>query len=146
MDSNVGGYFGPYLKFSGFDAMEIQGKTGSDGHLDRRHSPEGPDPGGERAPREAHEISEIMTHHFGQGKARNISVVTTGPAPGIPSWGASTSPGTTQEVEEPIEQAGRGGLGTVFADKGLMAIVARWDTVTVALNNPADEEALEKGG
>ena len=27
MDSNVGGYFGPYLKFSGFDAMEIQGKT-----------------------------------------------------------------------------------------------------------------------
>ena len=26
MDSNVGGYFGPYLKFSGFDAMEIQGK------------------------------------------------------------------------------------------------------------------------
>ena len=27
MDSNVGGYFGPYLKFSGFDAMEIQGKS-----------------------------------------------------------------------------------------------------------------------
>ena len=27
IDSNVGGYFGPYLKFSGFDAMEIQGKT-----------------------------------------------------------------------------------------------------------------------
>src|SRR4030042_1864027 len=27
MDSNVGGYFGPFLKFSGFDALEIQGKT-----------------------------------------------------------------------------------------------------------------------
>ncbi len=27
MDSNVGGFFGPYLKFSGFDALEIQGKT-----------------------------------------------------------------------------------------------------------------------
>jgi aldehyde:ferredoxin oxidoreductase len=27
MDSNVGGYFGPYLKFSGFDAIEIQGKA-----------------------------------------------------------------------------------------------------------------------
>ena len=27
IDSNVGGYFGPYLKFSGFDALEIQGKT-----------------------------------------------------------------------------------------------------------------------
>ena len=27
MDSNVGGFFGPYLKFSGFDALEIRGKT-----------------------------------------------------------------------------------------------------------------------
>ena len=25
IDSNVGGFFGPYLKFSGFDALEIQG-------------------------------------------------------------------------------------------------------------------------
>ncbi|MBW1994327.1 MAG: aldehyde:ferredoxin oxidoreductase, partial [Deltaproteobacteria bacterium] len=29
MDSNVGGYFGPYLKFSGFDALEIVGKAGA---------------------------------------------------------------------------------------------------------------------
>jgi len=43
-----------------------------------------------------------------------------------------------------LKQAGRGGLGTVFADKGLKAIVARWDTVTVGLNNPADEETLKK--
>jgi aldehyde:ferredoxin oxidoreductase len=27
MDSNVGGFFGPFLKFSGFDAIEIQGKA-----------------------------------------------------------------------------------------------------------------------
>ena len=27
VDSNVGGYFGPYLKFSGWDALEIQGKA-----------------------------------------------------------------------------------------------------------------------
>lgn len=30
IDSNVGGYFGPYLKFSGFDAIEIQGKAKND--------------------------------------------------------------------------------------------------------------------
>ncbi|MCJ7806731.1 MAG: aldehyde:ferredoxin oxidoreductase, partial [Clostridia bacterium] len=30
MDSNVGGYFGPYLKFSGWDALEIQGKADKD--------------------------------------------------------------------------------------------------------------------
>ncbi|MHA1273556.1 MAG: aldehyde ferredoxin oxidoreductase N-terminal domain-containing protein, partial [Promethearchaeota archaeon] len=30
IDSNVGGYFGSYLKFSGFDALEIQGKADKD--------------------------------------------------------------------------------------------------------------------
>ncbi|MHA1674730.1 MAG: aldehyde ferredoxin oxidoreductase N-terminal domain-containing protein, partial [Promethearchaeota archaeon] len=30
IDSNVGGYFGPYLKFSGWDALEIQGKATKD--------------------------------------------------------------------------------------------------------------------
>lgn len=30
IDSNVGGYFGPFLKFSGFDALEIQGKAKND--------------------------------------------------------------------------------------------------------------------
>jgi aldehyde:ferredoxin oxidoreductase len=30
IDSNVGGYFSPFLKFSGFDALEIQGKAAED--------------------------------------------------------------------------------------------------------------------
>ncbi|HQG39285.1 MAG TPA: aldehyde ferredoxin oxidoreductase N-terminal domain-containing protein, partial [Spirochaetales bacterium] len=30
IDSNVGGYFGPYLKFGGWDALELQGKADSD--------------------------------------------------------------------------------------------------------------------
>src|SRR5512145_2885400 len=30
IDSNVGGYFAPFLKFSGFDALEIQGKAEED--------------------------------------------------------------------------------------------------------------------
>ena len=30
MDSNVGGYFGPLLKFAGWDAIEIQGKAEKD--------------------------------------------------------------------------------------------------------------------
>jgi len=29
-DCNVGGFFGPYLKFAGFDALEIQGKATED--------------------------------------------------------------------------------------------------------------------
>jgi aldehyde:ferredoxin oxidoreductase len=30
VDSNGGGYFGPYLKFAGWDALEIQGKADQD--------------------------------------------------------------------------------------------------------------------
>src|SRR5512137_1259040 len=30
IDSNVGGFFGPFLKFSGFDAIELQGKAEKD--------------------------------------------------------------------------------------------------------------------
>jgi aldehyde:ferredoxin oxidoreductase len=38
IDSNVGGYFGPYLKFSGFDALRITGKSEGDAVLyHRRH-------------------------------------------------------------------------------------------------------------
>lgn len=33
MDSNAGGYFGPYLKFAGFDALELQGKAEKDFHF-----------------------------------------------------------------------------------------------------------------
>ena len=30
IDSNVGGFFGPYLKFSGFDAIELKGQAEED--------------------------------------------------------------------------------------------------------------------
>ena len=41
------------------------------------------------------------------------------------------------------KQAGRGGIGTVFADKGLKALVVRWDTVTADTNKPADKDRLK---
>jgi aldehyde:ferredoxin oxidoreductase len=146
MDSNVGGYFGPYLKFSGFDALEIHGKTKAptviliDGINQEIQILEATG-----LPEEAHEISEILTHHFGQGKPRNISVVSTGPGAKNTLIGClNFSWYDPKRSRSRMKQAGRGGLGTVFADKGLKAIVARWDTVTVGINNPADEEALKK--
>jgi aldehyde:ferredoxin oxidoreductase len=41
-----------------------------------------------------------------------------------------------------LKQAGRGGLGTVFTDKGIKAIVVRWDTVSLASNNPSDKDGV----
>jgi aldehyde:ferredoxin oxidoreductase len=146
IDSNVGGYFGPYLKFSGFDALEIQGKTevptvifvdGISGQVEILEIP--------GLPETAHAISEVLTEHFGQGKPRNISVVTTGEGAKHTLLGLLNFSWYDAKRHRPrLKQAGRGGLGTVFADKGLKAIVARWDTVTVAMNNPADEAALKE--
>jgi aldehyde:ferredoxin oxidoreductase len=146
MDSNVGGYFGPYLKFSGFDALVIQGKTDTptivfiDGISQQIQILEVTG-----LPEEAYEISEILTSHFGQGNPRNISVVSTGPGAKHSLIGClNFSWYDAKRSRARLKQAGRGGLGTVFANKGLTAIVARWDTITVAMNNPADETSLKE--
>jgi aldehyde:ferredoxin oxidoreductase len=146
MDSNVGGFFGPYLKFSGFDALEITGKTTVptvlfvDGIQKQIKIMEV-----EGLPSEAHAISESLTTYFGAGKPRNISVVSTGPGAKNTLIGClNFSWFDPKRSRSRLKQAGRGGLGTVFADKGLKAIVARWDTVNVALNDPADDVKLRE--
>jgi aldehyde:ferredoxin oxidoreductase len=146
IDSNVGGYFGPYLKFSGFDALAIQGKSAVpavilvDGIEQTVKILEV-----QGLPDEAYEIAECLTEHFGQGKPRNISVVTTGPGARHTLIGCLNFSWYDQKRSKSrLKQAGRGGIGTVFADKGLKAIVARWDTISAGLNRPADEAALKK--
>jgi aldehyde:ferredoxin oxidoreductase len=146
VDSNVGGFFGPYLKFSGFDALEVHGKTDVptvlviDGLEQRVRILKM-----EGLPEEANEISEVLTDYFGEGKPRNISVVSTGPGARHTLIGClNFSWYDPKRSRTRLKQAGRGGIGTVFADKGLRAIVARWDTVSIASNDPADEAALKK--
>jgi aldehyde:ferredoxin oxidoreductase len=148
VDSNVGGHFGPFLKFSGFDALEIQGKASKetvvfiDG-IDKKVQifevsglPEG-----------SYETSDILTGYFGKGKGRNISVVSTGPGAKHTLIGClNFSWYDSRRGRTRYKQAGRGGIGTVFANKKLKAVVARWDSVTVSTNNPADEAALKEVG
>jgi aldehyde:ferredoxin oxidoreductase len=145
MDSNVGGYFGPYLKFSGFDALSLTGKAsgdivvlvdGIDGVIKILEIPD--------LPAEAHELSAVLTDHFGRGKPRNISVVSTGPGAANTLIGClNFSWFDSGRGRVRYKQAGRGGIGTVFANKGLRALVARWDSVSIKTNHPADEEALK---
>ena len=146
MDSNVGGYFGPYLKFAGFDALEVQGKAsgnvvifidGIDEKIQILETSGLPD--------DSYETSALLTKHFGKGKPRNISVVSTGPGAKHALIGClNFSWYDAKRKQTRYKQAGRGGIGTVFADKGIKAIVARWDTVTVNTNKPADKEALKE--
>ncbi len=148
IDSNVGGYFGPYLKFSGFDAMEVKGKTsqdviifidGIDGNIQILET--------FGLPEESYDLSAILTEHFGKGKPRNISVVSTGPGAKNTLIGCLNFTWYDLKRKRPrYKQAGRGGIGSVFADKGIKAIVARWDTVSINTNNPVDVAALKKVG
>ncbi|RJQ52914.1 MAG: aldehyde:ferredoxin oxidoreductase [Desulfobacteraceae bacterium] len=146
MDSNVGGYFGPYLKFSGFDALEIQGKSAGDAVVfidGTRGCIQIFESSG--LPEEAYELSAVLTEHFCEGKPRSVSVVSTGPGAGNTLIGClNFSWYDSKRKKVRYKQAGRGGLGTVFADKGIKAVAVRWESVTLDLNNPSDREALKE--
>jgi len=146
MDSNVGGYFGPYKKFSGFDVVEITGKASNetivliDGIENKIRIFEA-----SNLPEDAYALSDTLTGHFGNGKPNNISVVCTGTAAKHTLMGClnfSWYDAGRKRVR--YKQAGRGGIGTVFADKRVKAVVARWGSVSLATNQPADKEALKK--
>ena len=145
MDSNVGGYFGPYLKFSGFDAVQIQGKVSRETVIfidGINQQIQMLDATG--LPQTAYELSAVLTDHFADGKPRNISVVSAGPGAKNTLIGCLNF--TWYDVKRKrtrYKQAGRGGIGTVFADKGLKALVVRWDTVTAGTNMPADKTKLK---
>ena len=146
IDSNVGGYFGPYLKFSGFDALEIQGKASEDtviyidGIEQQIHVLTATG-----LPANAYDLSARLTEHYAAGKPRSISVVSAGPGAQNTLIGCLNF--TWYDVKRKrarYKQAGRGGIGTVFADKGLKALVVRWDSVTADTNKPADKGTLKQ--
>ena len=145
IDSNVGGYFGPYLKFSGFDAMQIQGKASRDTVIfidGINQQIQILDATG--LPQTAYDLSAVLTDHFADGKPRNISVVSAGPGAKNTLIGCLNFTWYDMKRKRArYKQAGRGGIGTVFADKGLKALVVRWDTVTANTNMPADKTKLK---
>ena len=146
VDSNVGGYFGPYKKFSGFDLMQITGKAEKDTvvYIDGIEQTikifEA-----ENLPADSYELSEALTYHFDPDKPVNVSVVSAGPGAEHTNFGClNFSWFDTGRKIVRYKQAGRGGTGTVFADKKVKALVARWGSVTMKTNNPADIDAVKK--
>ena len=144
VDSNVGGYFGPFLKFSGFDALEVVGKGSGDSvilidGIGRRVQildiPGLTD--------DSYKLSDLLTEHFAGDRKENISVVSTGPGAKHTLIGClNFSWYDSRRRRVRYKQAGRGGIGSVFADKGIRAIVSCWESVSIKTNKPADEEAL----
>lgn len=150
MDSNVGGFFGPYLKFSGWDALEIQGKSdknvivfidGDNGRvtieeIDLDHTA-------------SHLVSEQLTEAFAESEKdkKNISVVSTGIGAENTLIGLlNFSFYDLRRKTARMKQAGRGGIGTVFRDKKLAALVVKYSNLSGRSNNPADPAAIARTG
>lgn len=145
IDSNVGGYFGPYKKFAGFDVMQIDGKAKQDtiilidGIENKIKIFEAKD-----LPTDSYALSDDLTRYFDETKPVNVSVVTAGPGAENTLFGClNFSWWDAGRKRVRYKQAGRGGIGTVFADKNVKAIAARFGAVSMKSNNPADLEALK---
>ncbi len=149
IDSNVGGYFGPYLKYSGFDAMEIQGKSEKpvviiiDGDENTIEIVDGAD-----LPENSYERTQVLTKKYGGDNPRSISVVTAGPGAKNTWWGClNFSWYDAPRKVARYKQAGRGGIGTVFMDKNIAAIVAKVSKPMRLENNaPAEPEKVKEAG
>ncbi|CAG1003420.1 aldehyde:ferredoxin oxidoreductase [Anaerolineales bacterium] len=150
VDSNVGGYFAPFLKFSGFDALEVQGKAAEDvvifidgdtGLVTIENSTvEGLD---------AHEISAQLTEKYGgdeRGK-RAVSVLSAGQAADHVRIGMLNSSWyDVRRKEARLKQAARGGPGRVFRDKKIKAIVVRFSDMGGDKNGVVDMALIRKAG
>ena len=150
MDSNVGGFFGPFLKFSGFDALEIQGKAEKDvivfidgvNHFVEIFE----------APLESvdsHLLAEELTEMFADNDSdkKNIGVVSSGSAAENSLIGMlNFSFYDPKRKKVRLKQAGRGGIGTVFRNKKIKALVCKIPGVKGNLNNVVDLEAIMERG
>ena len=150
MDSNVGGFFGPFLKFAGFDAIELQGKAVKDViiYIDGvNHKVEIFEAAEE--PIDSHLLAEELTEMFADDEKdkKNIGVVSTGAAAGHSLIGMlNFSFYDPKRKLVRLKQAGRGGIGTVFRDKKIRAIVAKVPGIKGNLNNVVDLKAIMERG
>ncbi len=150
VDSNVGGYFGPLLKFAGWDAIEVQGKAHSevvvfiDGKEGRVTI--------EEAPEEAvnsHILGEQLTEMYADNEEdkRSISVVSAGEGAEHTLLGClNFSFYDVNRKYVRYKQAGRGGIGTVFRDKKIKALVVKYPNVKGDSNHPADWKKITETG
>ncbi len=150
VDSNVGGYFGPLLKFAGWDALEIQGKAERDviifidGDAGRVTVEEAP-----LEPVNTWPLTDQLTAMYARDEAdrRNVSVVSAGVGSEHTRIGClNVSWYDPKRGIARVKQAGRGGIGTVLRDKKIKAIVVRYTGMKADSNDPADVKRIRTVG
>ena len=151
-DSNAGGYFAPYLKFSGFDSIEVTGKSdqevvvfidGAQGKVTI-----------ETAPYEetnSHMLADQLTYFYAEKDTdvsrQKVTVVSAGKGSENSYWGCLNISFFDVRRKVPrLKQHGRGGLGTVLRNKKVKALVARIDTFSGLQNNPVNPDKIAEVG
>ncbi len=148
IDSNGGGFFAPFLKFSGFDALAITGKADQETILvidgDNQEIRL------EYAPQEVlntYPLAGLLTEMYAldDRDRKNVSVITSGEAANhIRFAGLNISFFDTKRQEVRVKQAARGGSGRVFRDKKLKGIVVHFSGISGSSNNPAKPDLIRK--
>lgn len=150
IDSNAGGHFGPFLKFSGFDSLEIQGKAnndviifidGTEGKVQIIEAP--------LESLDSYQLPEQLMEIFAKDEKdkRNIAIVCSGPAADHSLIGMLNF--TFYDVKRKkirLKQAGRGGTGTVFRDKKIKALVCKVKGISPNANNVANLQVIIERG
>lgn len=151
VDSNVGGHFGPHLKFAGFDALEVQGIAprevivyinGVDHQIEFFVPPAG-------MHIDSHLLAEELHEMFADNEKDklNVSVVSAGKAADHSLIGMlNFSFYDVKRKKIRLKQAGRGGLGTLLRHKNVRAIVAKVPQVSGNLVNVVDMPAIMERG
>lgn len=149
-DNNAGGYFAPLLKFSGWDALEIQGKAeqdviifidGNKGEIKIQTSP--------FQETNSYILAEKLTEHFAENEEdkSNISIVSAGEGAKNSLLGILNFSWYDRGRKNiRYKQGARGGTGTVLRNKKIAAIVIKYKGVKGNSNNPANPELLKKAG
>ena len=101
----------------------------------------------EGLPADTHLLGTFLGEQYGNGNLRAISTVSAGSGSehsllGCLNFSWYDNPRKAYRYK----QAGRGGTGTVFRDKKIKAIVAKFSKMTSDINHPADPNMLKAVG
>ncbi|MBN1318242.1 MAG: aldehyde:ferredoxin oxidoreductase, partial [Anaerolineales bacterium] len=138
------------LKFSGWDAIEIQGKAEKDvivfidGNQGRITIEEAPG-----ASTDSYPVGEEVLAMFAEDdkEKRDVSSVSAGTGADHSLFGClNFSFYDTRRQKIRLKQAGRGGIGTVLRDKKIKALVVKKANVNSESNQPADRNRISEVG
>lgn len=127
--SNSGGYWGPQLKFAGYDMVVLEGKADAPVYLSICDDKVEIKEAGHIWGKDVYEATSILKSEFGDNQAK---VLTIGPAGENLSLMASV-------MNDLYRAAGRNGVGAVMGSKNVKAIIVRG---TGKVEN-ADPEAMK---